>query len=90
MPMEAFTHSVASLAEGKLLLDVLARYDAFQFENNVKPDYCNAGGLHVFDETDETDSEDGSWVDWYSVDGEEIDFYDLEALRSNPPQWQDE
>jgi len=36
--------------------DTLARYDAFQLDENIKPDYCNAGGLSVFD--------DGEWVDW--------------------------
>lgn len=48
---------VSSVAEGVKFLDALASYDAFQFENNIKPDYCNVGGLMML--------EDGEWVDWY-------------------------
>lgn len=65
LPMKAFEVPVKTLAEASLLLDTLAAYDAFQFENNVKPDYCNAGGLQVF--------ESGEWLDWESVDGEDFD-----------------
>lgn len=39
-------------------MDVLADYDQFQFENRIKPDYCNMGGLLMVDD-------DGEWVDWY-------------------------
>lgn len=65
VPMKAFYTPVRNLREAKLLLDVLANYDAFQFENNIKPDYANAGGLEVF--------EDGEWSDWYDEDGNDID-----------------
>jgi hypothetical protein len=57
IPMEAFEVEVSSLADADLLLDVLADYDAFQFEHRVKGDYCNAGGLVML--------EAGEWVDWY-------------------------
>ena len=49
VPMKAFEVRVATLAEARLLLDVLADYDRFQFENNVKPDYANAGDVAVFE-----------------------------------------
>lgn len=65
IPMKQFEVPVKSPKEAVLILDTLARYDAFQFENNIKPDYCNAGGLLVF--------EDGEWTEWYSKDGEDID-----------------
>lgn len=55
VPMKAFEVDVASVEEAAKLLNVLADYDAFQFENNVKPDYCNAGGLMRY--------EDGDWYD---------------------------
>lgn len=45
--------------EGKKLLDILAAYDAFQLQNKVKPDYCNVGGLQIFNE------EEKEWEDWY-------------------------
>jgi Superinfection exclusion gene product 17 len=68
IPMEAFHVPVADLAQAKLLLDALADYDRFQFENRVKPDYCNAGGLLIF--------EDGDWSDWYDPEsGDDFDTY---------------
>lgn len=65
VPMPAFEVQVPNLESASLLLDVLAAYDLFQFENNVKPDYCNVGGLVVF--------EDGEWVDWYDDLGRDFD-----------------
>lgn len=58
VPGKQFTVDVASVAEGVKLCDVLANYDLFQFENRIKPAYCNAGGLMMIDA-------DGEWVDWY-------------------------
>ena len=57
VPMEPFEYAVKTPMEGAILCDALALYDQFQFEQNVKPDYSNAGGLQVF--------EDGEWIDWY-------------------------
>ena len=54
-PMEPFYVNVATAEEGWRLTEILARYDAFQYENKVRPDYCNAGGVMVF--------EDGEWCD---------------------------
>ncbi len=64
VPMEAFNVDVANLAEGVKIMDVLADYDAFQFENNVKGDYCNVGGIVVLDD-------DGEWVDWFDDETDE-------------------
>lgn len=88
MPMKSFKVPVATLAEAKLILDTLANYDLFQFENNVKPDYANAGGLNVFDAHDTLDSPDGSWLAWRDEDGEEVDTHELDDLRKNPPRWE--
>lgn len=82
MPMKAFEVPVESLADARLLLDTLAAYDQFQFDNNVKGDYANAGGLSVFDANDNHDSPQGSWVDWYDIDGEDFDSYSLADLRN--------
>lgn len=66
VPMDdPFRVEVATVREAKLLLDTLAKYDIFQFENRIKPDYSNAGGLEVF--------EDGEWCEWYDEDGNSID-----------------
>ena len=57
VPGKAFRVPVASVDEAKVLLRALAQYDLFQYENRVKPDYCNAQGLEVF--------EDGGWCEWH-------------------------
>lgn len=45
IPMKAFTRDFDDLAEAQRALDMLADYDLFQYENRVKPDYSNAGGV---------------------------------------------
>lgn len=89
VPMKPFVVPVQSVLEARLILDTLADYDKFQLENDIKPDYRNAGGLNVFDATDKEDGPGGSWVNWYDEDGEEIDDYDLDCLRTAPrePVW---
>jgi hypothetical protein len=42
--MQPFIYPVPTVEAAKLLCDALARYDLFQYENKVKPDYSNAGG----------------------------------------------
>jgi len=70
VPMEPFHVFVKNYEEALLLIRVLANYDLFQFENRVKPDYSNAGGLEVW--------EDGEWCEWYNEDGQSIDDLDRE------------
>lgn len=45
VPMQRFFVPVKSPDEARLILTTLAKYDLFQFQNKIKPDYCNAGGL---------------------------------------------
>ncbi len=90
IPGKPFLVNVDSPLEGKLILNCLAEYDLFQFENNIKPDYCNAGGLSVFDANDDHDGPDGSWYDWYSSDGEDIDHYEVHELRFSGIKWEGE
>lgn len=59
IPMKAFEIEVPTLEEGKRLCDTLAKYDAFQFENRIKPDYANVGGVSVFYEPEQ---------EWWAVD----------------------
>lgn len=66
IPMKSFEVEVSSVEEGAKLLRVLADYDAFQFDNRIKPDYCNAGGLVQLDD-------DGEWTDWYDDETGEDD-----------------
>lgn len=69
VPCKAFRVPVANPAAGQALLAVLADYDKFQFEHRIKPDYCNTGGLEVF--------EDGEWCEWCDEDGYTINESDL-------------
>ena len=67
----SFYVPVKTVEEAKRLMDTLAAYDQFQFENNIKPDFCNAGGLQVWDE------ENQEWLDWeYEDDGNYYDNVD--------------
>lgn len=46
-----------------LLIDeTLGRYDIYQYENRVKPDFSNVGGIQVWDATEN---------DWVSIDKSE-------------------
>lgn len=65
--MDSFEVCVDDLEQAALLLSVLADYDDFQSEHNIKPGYCNVGGLVEYDSTT------GAWHDWVNEDGD--DFY---------------
>ncbi len=77
VPMDPFYWNVTSLLEAKNMIDMLGAYDQFQYENKVKPDYSNMGGLQekVADEGDEND-----WEDYESEDGRSIDDITVEEL----------
>ena len=64
VPMKAFEVPVTDIGQAAFVMSVLSDYDAFQYENSVKPDYCNVGGLVVF--------EDGEWCDWWDDEGRDI------------------
>ena len=75
VPGKSFEVEVDSVIEGAKLMDTLAKYDDFQFKNNIKPDYSNAGGLMEF--------LDGEWVDWEDEKtGESDPIVLLEALKA--------
>jgi hypothetical protein len=64
VPMNSFDTEVANYVEAKMLLDTLANYDLFQLNNNIKPDYANAGGVCIV--------EDGEREDWHAQGEEEV------------------
>ncbi len=72
IPMKPFYYPADSIKDAKRTLELLAQYDLFQMEHNVKPDYANVGGLEVF--------EDGEWIDWYDEDGNDIDGVDENGI----------
>lgn len=59
--------------EGRRLLNTLAYYDRFQFENRIKPDYANMGSLQHF--------VDGEWEDFSLADGRELEELSDAELR---------
>lgn len=65
---EAFYIPVNSIEEARKIMDVLAYYDCFLMNQEVRGDYANCGGLEVWDE------EEQEWNDWYFED--EITYYD--------------
>jgi hypothetical protein len=76
VPMKTFTVDVKSLEEGVKIMNVLADYDIFQFENNVKPDYANMGGINQWSEDCDGEGNPG-WESWY----------DEETGEDNPEQF---
>ena len=64
IPMKSFKVEVVNLIEAKKILNVLADYDKFQYENNIKPDYSNTGGLEFFDEKE--------WLEFEDEEGKDI------------------
>lgn len=76
VPMKPFCVPVDTPEEGKKIMDILAAYDAFQLQNNVKPDYCNAGGLQMYN----PETED--WEDWY-LETEDDYFEDVDEYISS-------
>lgn len=49
-----FYVKVKSEKEAGKVMDILAKYDLYQFEHNIKPDYSNVGGIEI-------EMEDGTW-----------------------------
>lgn len=66
IPMDEFERYVSSPEEARVILQTLADYDLFQMEHNIKPDYCNAGGLLMWNERGE------DWEEWYDDDDNDI------------------
>lgn len=76
VPMPAFRKEVSNLSEAKLLLDTLTQYDIFQYEHNIKPNYCNVGGLEMFA------PEDDDWFEWeHPETGKDINHCSLTELE---------
>lgn len=75
VPMKPFYAEVKTLEEAHLLLETLAMYDAFQFDNNIKPDYSNVGGLQYWEESEK------DWWDWNDEEtGDDFDEYRKEKF----------
>lgn len=66
IPMPAFTVGVPDFKTGLEILDVLGLFSMYEFENRVKADYADAGGISRW----ESDGEGG--FDWCDVDESEM------------------
>lgn len=75
VPMPAFHVPVVSVSEARLILKTLAEYDLFQLAHKVKPDFCNAGGLQIYEDCGEGVPE---WCEWYDPEtGDDINSVDV-------------
>lgn len=80
VPLKPFHCLVNNIDEAMLLLTTFADYDLFQFRNKIKPDYCNAGGLEVFDGNE--------WTEWHDEEDRDIDdliYLQTTALLTREP-----
>ena len=70
IPMKRFFVPVEGFVQAKLILEVLAHYDLFQLENNIKPDFANVGGLEVWNGDRNGDPQDPNpgWEEWNDYD----------------------
>ena len=70
---------IKSIEEAKKFIDILSAYDCFKYNHHIKPDYCNTGGVQVWDE------EAQEWIDWHYEDEDsffvDIDEYCDEILQ---------
>lgn len=50
IPMPPFTREFDTAREAQAALDLIFAFSFFEFENRVKPDYTDAGGIEIWDE----------------------------------------
>ena len=73
VPCKSFEVPVESRKEGLKICEVLANYDLWQYEHNVKGDYANAGGT-VFQAEPITDPDDPT--DWCECPEDDLEWED--------------
>ena len=76
IPCKPFAVPVADVADAVRVMDMLADYDAFQYDHRIKPDYSNAGVLSLWVGDCDGEGTPG-WEDWC----------DDETGESNPHAW---
>lgn len=73
IPGEAFVVEDVSLPEAVRLMNILADYDQFQYDQCIKPDYANVGWISGFD------TEDNEWYD--------LEDFEIEDLLVEPERF---
>lgn len=76
IPMKSFEVPVPDIQTGAWLCDVLANYDLFQYNERVKPDYSNAGGVEFIDT-------DGEWTDVDYEDPDDVEYAQSVLISRN-------
>lgn len=64
IPCNPFEVEFDTIQEALRLKDILADYDMFQYENRIKPDYCNMTAILAYDE---------KYKEWYELDDYEVE-----------------
>jgi len=80
-----FEYPVSSRKIGLTVCDILADYDIFQFQHNIKPDYSNVGGVVCWakpiseneDDWFDVPEDDNEWKDYL----DEINDYEKSQLK---------
>jgi hypothetical protein len=67
VPGKPFFVNVPDLVTARLIVNVLADYDQFQLDHNIKGDYCNVGGISVYE-----DFGDGEMC-WTDLEDDELE-----------------
>lgn len=82
IPGKAFHVLVDTPQEAQRVIQLLEAYDVFQQANKIKPDYCSASGLEMFEMEGAPDGSPG-WVEWQDPEtGDDIDdWVDPEAIQ---------
>ena len=62
--MKAFEVYAETADEAQAALDLITDFSIFEFDNHIKPDYSDAGGVEEWDEADQ------EWFDYEPEAGE--------------------
>ena len=62
IPMKAFFVETTNAIEAEKILSALGDFSLFEFQNFVKPDYADAGGIEIWD------VEGQGWIDYHPED----------------------
>lgn len=81
VPGKPFYISVNDIREAKKVMDILAAYDLFQLENNIKPDFSNISGVQQWDE------QENKWYDW-DIETEDDYFDNVDEYLENDEEIQ--
>lgn len=74
--VSSFFYPVPNLETAKLVINMLADYDLWQYENRIKGDYANATGLIVYEGALEGEEDHDGWFEW----SDEHTGYDINEL----------